>query len=278
MDFFCICTLAFTLFFGGCSENTPDILPEEDNIDIPLEDDNTDFTVMSYNIHYGRGIDGTLNLDRIAGVIKAADPDILVLNEVDRNYDPRSNYQDQLEILAEQLDMYYQFQKTTWKAPIPASSNKPREFGHAVLSKYPVEHMDDFIYKKYKTHYHGLLETRIKVGAHTVYVYATHLDVDQECLESQVGELLTKMSKREGLKILCGDLNATPDNIAIRQISNIYTDAFKNQNSAFTFKSNRPTIRIDYIFGSENIVFKNSTVFHSLASDHLPIISEVCVD
>ena len=271
--------MAPVLFFGGCAENrSDDILPDEDKVEIPSEKDEADFTVMSYNIHYGVGIDGVLNLNRIAGVIKTVGPDILVLNEVDRNYDPRSNYQDQLKILAEQLEMNYQFQKTTWKAPTSASSNKPREFGHAVLSKYPVEHIDDFIYKKYFKHYHGLLETKINVGSHTVHVYATHLDVDQECLESQVGELLKKMSEREGLKILCGDLNATPDNVAIKQISDLYTDAFKNQNFVNTFKANSPTIRIDYIFGSENIVFKNSRVFHSLASDHLPVISEVYVD
>lgn len=70
---------------------------------------------------------------------------------------------------------------------------------------------------------HGLLETKIKVGKQIIYVYTTHLEIDQEYLESQVHKkLLQKMSERGGLKILCGNMNAIPDNIAIKQISDIY--------------------------------------------------------
>ena len=41
--------------------------------------------MLSYNIHHGEGTDGKLDLARIAAVIKAAKPDLVVLQEVDRN-------------------------------------------------------------------------------------------------------------------------------------------------------------------------------------------------
>lgn len=41
--------------------------------------------VLTYNIHHGAGIDGKLDLERIARVIRDARPDIVALQELDRN-------------------------------------------------------------------------------------------------------------------------------------------------------------------------------------------------
>ncbi|MEX2025646.1 MAG: endonuclease/exonuclease/phosphatase family protein, partial [Pirellulaceae bacterium] len=40
--------------------------------------------VLTYNIHHGEGIDGKLDLPRIARVIESVDPDLVALQEVDR--------------------------------------------------------------------------------------------------------------------------------------------------------------------------------------------------
>lgn len=39
--------------------------------------------VLSYNIHYGPGMDGLSDIQRLADVIKAAKPDLVALQEVD---------------------------------------------------------------------------------------------------------------------------------------------------------------------------------------------------
>ena len=39
--------------------------------------------VLCYNIHYGPGMDGLSEIQRLADVIKAAKPDLVVLQEVD---------------------------------------------------------------------------------------------------------------------------------------------------------------------------------------------------
>ncbi len=41
--------------------------------------------VLSYNIHHGEGVNGKLDLERIARVIKSTTPDIVALEEVDQN-------------------------------------------------------------------------------------------------------------------------------------------------------------------------------------------------
>jgi endonuclease/exonuclease/phosphatase family metal-dependent hydrolase len=43
--------------------------------------------VMSYNIHHGEGVDGKVDLPRLAGVIRAEAPDIVALQEVDQKTD-----------------------------------------------------------------------------------------------------------------------------------------------------------------------------------------------
>jgi endonuclease/exonuclease/phosphatase family metal-dependent hydrolase len=52
-------------------------------------------TVMSFNIHHGRGTDDVLDLERIAGVIAGSGAGIAGLQEVDRDFAERSDWTDQ---------------------------------------------------------------------------------------------------------------------------------------------------------------------------------------
>ena len=52
---------------------------------------------MTYNIQFGRGLDGIYDLDRIARTVESAD--VIALQEVER-YFPRSGYVDQVKELA----------------------------------------------------------------------------------------------------------------------------------------------------------------------------------
>ena len=41
--------------------------------------------VLTYNIRHGAGMDGKIDLERIAAVIRKAKPDIVALQEIDKN-------------------------------------------------------------------------------------------------------------------------------------------------------------------------------------------------
>jgi endonuclease/exonuclease/phosphatase family metal-dependent hydrolase len=41
--------------------------------------------VLSYNIHHAEGVDRKLDVERIAAVIQSVKPDLVALQEVDRN-------------------------------------------------------------------------------------------------------------------------------------------------------------------------------------------------
>ena len=55
--------------------------------------------VLSYNIHHGEGVDGKLDLQRIARVITSVKPDLVALQELDRNT-TRTEKVDQPAVLA----------------------------------------------------------------------------------------------------------------------------------------------------------------------------------
>ena len=260
------------IVFISCSKTDSAV---EDKKEEPVVEEENVIRVMVYNTHWCTGIDGVLSPQRIIEVLKSVKADIIALNEIDRNYDPRSNYEDQLQIIADSLKMNYKFQKTTWKSAIPASGNKPREFGHAILSKHPVEFLNARIFDAYSVHYHGLLETKIVIKDKPILFYVTHLDTDPASLQSQSVQLRQWMAEKKGTKILMGDLNAVPDNPSIKYIKNGMIDAFALQPNAFTFKSNNPTMRIDHIIGSEDVEFINSKVVKTLVSDHFPVVTEI---
>src|SRR5215207_8498273 len=66
--------------------------------------------VLSYNIHHAEGTDGKLDLARIAGVIRAAEPDLVAVQEVDRDT-TRTNKVDQTAELAKLTKLHGEFAK-----------------------------------------------------------------------------------------------------------------------------------------------------------------------
>ena len=65
-------------------------------------------SVMTYNIHHGAGVDGEVDIQRIADVILEADPDLVSLQEVDR-FVERTARADQAQQLEELTGDVYGF-------------------------------------------------------------------------------------------------------------------------------------------------------------------------
>ena len=83
--------------------------------------------VLSYNIHHGEGLDGKLDLERIARVIKSASPDLVSLQEVD-NRTTRSKGVDQAKELARLTGMKYAYG--------PSMDFDGGKYGNAILTKF----------------------------------------------------------------------------------------------------------------------------------------------
>lgn len=96
----------------------------------------TDLRVCTYNIHAGTGVDGHRDLERIGDVIRGVDPDLVGLQEVDRNRE-RSNHVDQTRFLADYLEMTSVFEPAIEWSPTTGSGGETPAYGVATLSPYP---------------------------------------------------------------------------------------------------------------------------------------------
>ncbi len=245
---------------------------------------NTNLTVMTYNIHHGQGIDGKLDLNRIAGVIDQAKADLICLNEVDNNFGPRSNFVNQAKYLAESLEMHYVF----GPALSLGSEENPNLYGNAILSRYPIK----------KTSNHDLVtptgsETRaclaatVTIGKIEYTFLATHLDHRKtEVRVNQAQDIIAIISNIPPPVILAGDFNCPPPEASNSDRSKPAAIILDKLKSSFEIAGTGPadTVgsgrKIDYIFISTDLEkkVKNANVIRTpltkVASDHLPMITE----
>src|SRR5688500_16015524 len=85
--------------------------------------------VLSWNLHHGAGLDGKINLTRIADFIKKQEADVVVLQEIDHRC-KRSGNVDQAAELAKLTGLH-----GTFGAAMPYDGG---QYGLAILSKHPI--------------------------------------------------------------------------------------------------------------------------------------------
>lgn len=93
--------------------------------------------LLSYNIQYGFGRDGTYDLARTACALKSAD--IAACQEVDRHWS-RSGHDDQPALLAQMLPDHYMAYAPGFDmdAATPSDKSRRRQFGPMILSRWPI--------------------------------------------------------------------------------------------------------------------------------------------
>ncbi|WP_059173303.1 endonuclease/exonuclease/phosphatase family protein [Bacillus sp. FJAT-27445] len=239
----------------------------------------TSIKVMTYNIHHGVGIDNVLDLGRIASLVREEGADIVALQEVDRHYGARSNFEDQAQKLATLLGYHYVYAANLDLHPTEEGANR-RQYGTAVLSKYPIIQSENYFLPSFWQEQRGLLETTINVKGSHIRVYNTHLGLDVQQRLAQVKEINKIVTAKKTEAILMGDLNAEPESEEIKLLleGTNFFDVFGNIEAVNTFPVEDPRIRIDYIFSSVGLKVSNQYVINSTYSDHLPVIAEFEVE
>ena len=240
----------------------------------PWLSQSAEFKVLTYNIHHGRGMDGTIDLPRIAGVILKSGADIVALQEVDRMTE-RNNGVDTIYELSRLTGMAFVFSQN-----IPYQGGM---YGNAFLSRYPVKDFSNHHYKMLREgEQRGMLMIRVALpGGQTASVWNTHLDYRSDpaerllCIE-QIKKLSESHPSGEPL-ILVGDFNTLPGKAAYQKAAGLWSDAWllvHPEGDGFTFPSDGPQRRIDFqfIIGTEATVHPvEALVMNTEASDHLPL-------
>lgn len=230
-------------------------------------------SVLSFNILHGETTKGDFNLDVIAQVIKDVDPDFVALQEVDFKTNRAKKY-----------DLATELGWRTGLAPLfgKAMPYDGGEYGEGILSRF------SFI----KTNNHPLPaspdhEPRAALSAFcvlpsgdTICFVGTHFDHT----EDETDRIMQAKTMNEVFSynlypiILAGDLNAFPGSETINILEEMWTATDIKEIPDFTYPSNNPDHKIDYImFYPKNRwkVLSTEVICDSIASDHCAYLAEL---
>lgn len=261
---------ALVVLGAGCA------LPQRAPAGVPLR-------VMSYNIRYGDG-----DLARTAAAIRSAAPDVVALQEVDVHWGPRSDFVDQASALGARLRMHVRF-APIYQLPGAGAAQPAREFGVALLSRYPIRHFRNHTLTRLSTQaaapvptpMPGLLAATIDVRGTAVRVFNTHLDyrADPRVRARQVAELLAHVGASGAPTLLFGDLNAEPDapelQPLLRRLRDAWPRASRAAGAGATYPAAAPAKRIDYVLVSPHFRVRAASVPAASASDHRPVVADL---
>ncbi len=229
--------------------------------------------VMSYNLHHGEGLDGKLDLERIAKVIADAKAEIVGLQEVDRGVE-RTQKRDLPTELAKLTGLTVQFDKNI--------AHQGGDYGNAVLTRFPIMRAKNTHLKSFANgEQRGVQQLVLDVHGREILFMNTHLDARREPAEREhsATELRVIVAAAGTMPvILVGDFNAAPAAPSIAAVREFLTDSWTtlSKEPGFTIPVKKPNKRIDYIWITPaSITPVKMTVLHSEASDHLPIVAEL---
>ncbi len=228
--------------------------------------------LLSYNIHHAEGVDGKLDLKRIAEVIIQSKADIVALQEVDQDVGRSGNVLQARE-LARLVGMNHVF-----GGNIKLQSG---EYGNAVLTRFEIEKdKNHFLPCLDKGEQRGVLEVHVVVNGieGSLRILATHFDHrkdDQERVLS-AKKIESIMENDQTPSLLLGDIN---DVLGSRTLNELQIKWQRtNQQELFTIPVDKPTRQIDFIFvrsGQPWRVTDTRVLEEKLASDHRAILSEI---
>jgi endonuclease/exonuclease/phosphatase family metal-dependent hydrolase len=199
-------------------------------------------SVMNWNIKFGggrldfffdcHGIRGLMSrdeviehLDQLVGKIRAVEPDILILQEVDVA-SKRSDYIDMVQYLLDHTDLNEGVYASQWRADfVPSDGIGKIDSGNAILSRWPIDEAtrialplvgeyDDL--KRYFYLKRNVLRAKVRLpGQEAFYVVASHAEAYAQDGTKKVHidrfkEVLDNLASEGAVFVAGADLNALP--------------------------------------------------------------------
>ena len=227
--------------------------------------------IMSFNTqHCLNYVERKIDFEIMSKAIKTCDADIVGLNEM---YDNGiGDFDRQTGILSELTGLKYSYFAR-------AITEREGEYGNGFISRYPIVRAETVIIPdpNPREYPDGYYETRcvLKAELENGYtVLVTHFGLNPDEQRNAV-ETVLKHIKGEKC-ILMGDFNVEPDDAVMAPIR----EKMKDTASFFdvpklSFPSDKPKIKIDYIFVSPDIEIVSADIPEIVASDHRPHIAEI---
>lgn len=229
-------------------------------------DSNRIVKVLTFNILHGATTLGNFDLDTIAQLIIDADPDFVALQEVDFKTNRAKKYDLVTEL--------------GWRAKLSpifarAMPYDGGEYGEGVLSRYSFLQTRNVAlpYTPGNEPRAALEITTVLPSNDTIAFVGTHLDHlrDETDRVAQAKELNAVFLKNKYPTILAGDLNAEPNSTPMNILEASWQATYDSQKPAFTYPSNNPTKKIDYVLFYPRQrwrILDTKVIQDEVASDH----------
>ncbi len=244
----------------------------------PATSDGSRLRVMTFNIRHGEGLDGRVNLARIAAVIEGRRPDVVFVQEVDRHL-IRTGFKDEAAWLAQRLGMNYTFG--------PNLRLFPGDYGTLILTRLPITTWQNYALPG-AGEPRGLLTATLDLGdGRVIEVGGTHLGLSEGARHSQLTAIMEHLApegRSAGPSILGGDFNTSSASefTSIPGWTATWQDAFgaAGQGPAATFGAagGGHGERIDYIWASTGLAVLDSQVVKTDAYDHWAVVADLALD
>jgi len=226
--------------------------------------------IMTYNIYHGETTAGKIDMDLFAEIIKAENPDLVALQEVDVNC-RRSGNIDQVKELADRTNMLGYFCKFI--------NYQGGEYGSAILSRFPVQsfttwpmYNDDGEPRSF-----GVAKV-ILPGERSLFFNSSHLSNKSNERATQISQIInyyTATLNKQPL-LVCGDLNTEAHAADMANLLNEFKVADTELNNTFSTRTGMRK-KIDFILMPNNDEWKvlgdTKVIFRSDASDHCALIA-----
>lgn len=237
--------------------------------------------LLTYNIHKAIGVDRRFLPERIIEVIRHHNPDLVLLQEVDRHV-PRSRMLDLASHIAEALE--YPHRAVGMNVYL-----KVGRYGNATLSRFPIGRQSNIDLTVGNAKRRGAQHTRVHIsreGRHfDLDIFNVHLGLLSVLRRVQIARLLScrDIAKaRDGAAcIVAGDMNDWTGVLkrALFSKAGFHTATDSRPGSRWTlrtFPSFAPTAGLDKVFyrGPLRMVAAHPSrhALARVASDHLPVI------
>lgn len=242
------------------------------------------FRLMTYNIHKAIGVDRQFRPDRIEEILAHCDPDVALLQEVDKNV-PRSQHLD----LGAELQRWLNYEHRASGMNVTV---KKGWYGNVTLTRFPIGRQRNIDLTIGRRKRRGAQHTQISLpckrrGEVLVDIFNIHLGLSAQERRLQIELLLSSPDMLrlgpDANIIIAGDMNDWRSLLRKQHFDPEGFECATNRRpgsrwSIKTFPSYAPTGGLDKIFYRGRLrplaVHRSRLNIAKVASDHLPVIAD----
>lgn len=221
---------------------------------------------LTWNVHGCVGRDGVCDLDRVARVIEAAQPDISALQEIDNR-----------TASAARDPFSYFGQLFGWTSVATRTlAARDGHYGHIVLSRWPIESLGELDLSVRWREPRKAIVGAVASPAGRIVVIAAHLGLlpfERRRQFARLRERIAAITERP--LVVLGDFNDFPGRgLAERSLCPPLTPTPE----IATYPSRLPLLPLDRIWFSGPLELTTITTLRDAnrASDHLPLLASLC--